>query len=125
MKRPSCLPAFILLVLLLAACAPEPTVVPVTDTPDPTPELIEPAPTHTPEVEEVKESEQVFEIAETKTTLLVYSGDARLSRDDGESWTLADTGLWLESGDRLQIGPGGRPGCRNVLYGDTTVMASS
>ncbi len=47
-----------------------------------------------------------FEVEETKTTLLVYTGDARISHDGGETWGLADTGLWLESGDRLQITPG-------------------
>lgn len=93
-------------VLLLTSCSSRPTAVPVPDTPEPTPELIEPAPT-TEENEETPAEEVVFEIEETKTTLLVYSGDARISRDGGETWGLADTGLWLESGDRLQITPGG------------------
>ncbi|HDD62270.1 MAG TPA: hypothetical protein ENF22_07080 [Chloroflexi bacterium] len=95
------------ILLLLAACSSKPTAVPVTETPEPTPELIEAAPTYTVESEESTPEDAVFEIEETKITLLVYYGDARISHDGGETWGLADTGLWLESGDRIQVTPGG------------------
>ncbi len=107
MKKPSHLLILSVTILLLAACSPKPTAVPIPDTAEPTPELIEAAPTITAETEESTADDAIFEIEETKTTLLVYSGDARISHDGGESWGLADTGLWLESGDRIQVTPGG------------------
>ena len=107
MKKSSNLLILSVFILLLAACSTKPTAVPVPDTPEPTPELIEAAPTITVEVEEFTAEDAVIEIEETKTTLLVYAGDARITHDGGETWGLADTGLWLESGDRIQITPGG------------------
>ena len=94
-------------ILLISACSQKPTAVPVPDTPEPTPELLQAAPTLTPEIVESEGEDLLFDTEETKTTLLVYSGDARYSRDDGETWNLADTGLWLETGDRVQITEGG------------------
>lgn len=48
-----------------------------------------------------------FAIEEGTTTLLRLVGDARASRDDGETWFYAESGLWLETGDRIQVPEGG------------------
>ena len=107
MKKSSCLFILSVIILLLTACSSEPIAVPVPDTPEPTPELIEAAPTGDPDTEETVVENAVFEIEETKTTLLVYGEEVRVSHDASETWIYADTGLWLESGDRIQVSEGG------------------
>jgi len=107
MKRSSHLFILSVIILLLASCTSKPTAVPVPDTPEPTPELIEAAPTENPDTEETEVENAFFEIEETKTTLLVYGGEVRVSHDAGDTWIYTDTGLWLESGDRIQVSEGG------------------
>ncbi len=59
------------------------------------------------ELTQKRAQDQDFLLEETKTTLLVYAGEARVSHTGGDSWLLADTGLWLEAGDRIQVAEGG------------------
>jgi len=107
MKKSSYLFILSVIFLLLASCSSKPTAVLVPDTPEPTPELIEAAPTDDPDSVETVVEDAVFEIEETKTTLLVYGGEVRVSHDAGDSWIYTGTGLWLESGDRIQVSDGG------------------
>jgi len=107
MKKTSYLFILSVFIFLLVSCSSKPTAVPIPDTPEPTPELIEAAPTDDPDSEETEVEDIVFEIEETKTTLLVYSGEVRVSHDAGETWIYTDTGLWLESGDRIQVAENG------------------
>lgn len=111
------LPCILLILLLssalLAACSSRPNSPPgTTEAPQAAEELptAVPAETAEPQVDKTTPppAENVnFEISEGETTLLVYAGEVRVSPDDGESWSLADTGLWLKTGDRLQVSPGG------------------
>jgi hypothetical protein len=107
MRNHKYIPILTVIFLLLTACSTEPTAVPVPDTLEPTPELIEAGPTLTPETAKPAAGGGVFDIEETKTTLLVYSGNVRVSHDSGESWTNTYAGLPLETGDRIQVSEGG------------------
>ena len=108
MRKPLkfCLALLLFTSLLLAACAaptpkPAPTLQEQSTGEDAVPVVTElPPATKMPAEQEPSPG---LVLAETKTTLLVYNGEARLSQDEGESWSYADTGLWLEAGDRLQI----------------------
>ena len=42
-----------------------------------------------------------------KITLLVYQGEARLSTDEGDSWSEIASGQWLEAGDEVQLSEDG------------------
>ena len=66
MKKSSYLFTLSVIILLFAACSSKPTAVPVPDTPEPTPELIEAAPTDNPDTEETVVENAVFEIEQTK-----------------------------------------------------------
>ncbi len=124
-KRTSLLLTLLLTAAVLAACS-SPSATPATATsPSETAEeasIEEPSATVTPEADDsgnTAPEDEFFATAEAKTTLLVYAGDVRVSHDDGESWNLADTGLWLESGDRLQISPGG---LALILFPDSSLI---
>ncbi len=81
--------------LMLAACGP-PADVP--ETPATLAVSEEPSiPTETPEVE------QGMPIEPGRNVLVLIEGEARITHDNGGSWTATGTGQYLEAGDQIQL----------------------
>lgn len=122
LKRVSLHSLLALAAILLGACSSPPEMTARPDQDPVEPSVMEPTQTPEPAPEPSSEADPedlIFAIAEGKTTLLVYAGEVRLSQDDGQTWGLAETGLWLVSGDRLQVSPGG---LALILFPDSSLI---